>query len=62
MTEKLVRYRAEDRPPLSADDIESLKALMARPDHEIDLSDIPELTVEQLDRAVRGRHYRTPKS
>jgi len=35
--------------------------LVALPDDQIDTSDIPELTVEQLERAVRGRLYRPVK-
>jgi len=38
-----------------------LEFLTALPDAEIDTSDIPELTVEQLKRAVRGQMYRPVK-
>lgn len=38
-----------------------LKAIAAIPDDRIDLSDIPELTEEQLRRAVRGQMYRPIK-
>lgn len=38
-----------------------LDALAAIPDKQIDLSDIPELTEEQLRRAIRGRFYRPVK-
>lgn len=38
-----------------------LKAVAAIPDDQIDLSDIPELTSEQLARAVRGQMYRPIK-
>ena len=38
-----------------------LKAIAAIPDDRIDLSDIPELTEEQLSRAVRGQMYRPIK-
>lgn len=38
-----------------------LKALAAMPDDQIDLSDIPELTPEQLNRAVRAQMYRPIK-
>jgi uncharacterized protein (DUF4415 family) len=38
-----------------------LKAIAAIPDDRIDLSDIPELTEEQLSRAVRGQMYRPVK-
>jgi uncharacterized protein (DUF4415 family) len=38
-----------------------LTYLAALRDDQIDTSDIPELTVEQLQRAVRGRMYRPVK-
>lgn len=38
-----------------------LKALAAIPDDQIDTSDIPELTEEQLSRAIRGQMYRPVK-
>jgi len=38
-----------------------LQAVAAIPDHCIDTSDIPELTAEQLSRAVRGEMYRPIK-
>jgi len=38
-----------------------LDALAALPDHKIDLSDIPELTDEQLRRGIRGHLYRPIK-
>ncbi len=38
-----------------------LEAIAAIPDSQIDVSDIPELTEEQLSRAVRGRMYRPIK-
>jgi uncharacterized protein (DUF4415 family) len=38
-----------------------LEALAARPDSEIDFSDIPELTEEQWKTAVRGNFYRPIK-
>jgi uncharacterized protein (DUF4415 family) len=38
-----------------------LKAVAATRDDQIDTSDIPELTVEQLGRAVRGQMYRPVK-
>jgi uncharacterized protein (DUF4415 family) len=38
-----------------------LKALASVPDDRIDISDIPELTQEQLRRAVRGQMYRPIK-
>ena len=41
--------------------IANLKALAARPDSEIDLSDAPELTAEQWKKGIRGRFYRPVK-
>ena len=38
-----------------------LKALAARPDSEIDLSDAPKLTAEQWANARRGHFYRPVK-
>jgi uncharacterized protein (DUF4415 family) len=38
-----------------------LKAIAAIPDDRINLSDIPELTEEQVNRAVRGQMYRPVK-
>ena len=38
-----------------------LQELAAMPDGRIDTSDIPELTEEQLRRAMRGRMYRPVK-
>jgi len=58
MEKKLVRYTFERLPPLTDAQRENLKKLAGRPDSEIDTSDIPELTEEQLKTAVRGRFYR----
>ena len=38
-----------------------LKAIVALPDNQIDTIDIPELSDEQLRRAVRGRMFRPIK-
>jgi uncharacterized protein (DUF4415 family) len=61
MPTKMVSYTLETLPKLSAEEIASLKALAARPDSEIDLSDIPELTEEQWKNAERGHFYRPVK-
>jgi uncharacterized protein (DUF4415 family) len=61
MKRKMVSYTLETLPPLTKVDRERLKKLSARPDSEIDTSDIPELTDEQLKNAVRGRFYRPVK-
>jgi uncharacterized protein (DUF4415 family) len=62
MKPKMVSYRREDIPPLTEEDIARLKALAERPDHEIDLSDIPEWTAEDFRNAERGRFYRPVKA
>jgi len=61
MKTKMVSYTRETLPPLTKAQIARLKALAAKPDHEIDLSDVPELTEEQWKHAVRGRFYRPLK-
>ena len=52
---KTVRYV---RKPLTEEQIAELKALAARPDSEIDFSDIPPLTDEFFENAVQGMMYR----
>jgi uncharacterized protein (DUF4415 family) len=61
MKTKIVSYTPETLPPLTAAQIANLKKLVARPDSEIDFSDIPELTDEQWKNAERGRFYRPVK-
>jgi len=61
MPTKMVSYTLETLPELTEADIASLKALAARPDSEIDFSDIPELTDEQWKTAERGHFYRPVK-
>jgi uncharacterized protein (DUF4415 family) len=61
MKSKLVSYTPETLPPLTEAQIANLKRLAARPDSEIDTSDIPKLTAEQWKHAVRGRFYRPVK-
>ena len=62
MNEKMVSKKLKDLPPLTEADRERLAVLAARPDSEIDLSDMPELTEEDWKTAVRGRHYRPVKA
>lgn len=62
MKPKMVSYRLEDLPPLTAADIAHLQALADRPDGEIDLSDIPEWTAEDFSNAERGKFYRPVKA
>lgn len=62
MKKRLVSYTRETLPPLTEGDRKMLKALAAaKPDSEIDVTDIPEVTAEQWKHAVRGRFYRPIK-
>jgi uncharacterized protein (DUF4415 family) len=61
MKTKMVSYTLETLPPLTKEDRKNLQALAARPDSEIDFSDIPELTEEQWKTAERGHFYRPVK-
>jgi uncharacterized protein (DUF4415 family) len=61
MKTKMVRFTPETLPPLTKADRAKLKALAARPDREIDTSDIPEMTEEQWKKARRGQFYRPRK-
>ncbi len=64
MTEKMVRYEVDlaNLPPLSKEQKERLKALAARPDSEIDYSDIPELDEQFWKNAVRNPFYKPTKT
>ena len=57
----MVRHTPQTLPPLSDKQRANLKALAARPDSDIDYSDIPPMTDEQLKNAVRGRFYKPIK-
>jgi uncharacterized protein (DUF4415 family) len=61
MKTKIVSYTPETLPKLTKADRAKLKALAARPDSDIDTSDIPEMTDEQWKKAVRGHFYRPRK-
>jgi len=61
MKTKMVSYTLETLPALTDAQIANLKALAARPDSEIDKSDIPELTAEQRKKGIRGHFYRPIK-
>ena len=61
MKTRMVSYTLETLPELTEAQLANLKRLAARPDSEIDTSDIPELTEEQWKTAVRGRFYRPVK-
>jgi hypothetical protein len=58
MKTKMVSYTPETLLRLTKADRAKLKALAARPDSEIDTSDIPEMTDEQWKDARRGHFYR----
>ena len=61
MSTKIVSYTLDTLPPMTKERMARLEALAARPDSEIDFSDIPELTEEQWKNAERGRIYRPVK-
>jgi uncharacterized protein (DUF4415 family) len=61
MKTKMVSYTLETLPPLTEAQRANLKALAARPDSEIDLSDAPEMTDEEWKNAERGHFYRPVK-
>jgi uncharacterized protein (DUF4415 family) len=62
-TAKMVTYKLDlnNLPPLTETQKAELEALAALPDSEIDFSDIPELTDEQWQNAIRHRGYRPLK-
>jgi uncharacterized protein (DUF4415 family) len=62
MSAKMVSYNAGELPPRTDADRARLAAVATRPDSEIDLSDIPELTPDELRNAVRGKYYRPVKA
>jgi uncharacterized protein (DUF4415 family) len=61
MKKKIVRYTLDALPPITDAQRANLKALAARPDREIDTSDIPEMTDAEWKRARRGAFYRPLK-
>jgi uncharacterized protein (DUF4415 family) len=61
METKMVSYTLETLRPLTEAQRAKLRALSARPDSEIDLSDVPEMTDEEWKNAERGRFYRPVK-
>jgi uncharacterized protein (DUF4415 family) len=61
MKTKMVSYTFETLPPLTEAQRANLRALAARPDSEIDLSDAPEMTDEEWKNAERGHFYRPVK-
>jgi uncharacterized protein (DUF4415 family) len=61
MKTKMVSYTPETLPELTEAQLANLEKLAARPDSEIDTSDIPVLTAEQWKKGIRGRFYRPVK-
>jgi uncharacterized protein (DUF4415 family) len=61
MKTKTVSYKLETLPALTAAGRAKLKALAARPQSEIDTSELPEWTDAQWKTAVRGKFYRPNK-
>jgi len=61
MKTKLVSYTLETLPALTDDQAKNIETLAAKPDQDIDFNEIPDMTDEQLRRAVRGRFYRPVK-
>jgi uncharacterized protein (DUF4415 family) len=61
MKEKMVSHTLETLPPLTETQKAELRTLFARPDSEIDYSDIPQLTEDFWENAVRGRFYKPVK-
>lgn len=61
MSSKMVRHTLDTLAKPTPEQLEELRRLAALPDDQIDLSDLPELTPEQLARMERGRFYRPIK-
>ena len=64
MREKMVRYEVDlaNLPPLTEEQKARLKALAAKPDSEIDYSDIPPLDEQFWKNAVRNPFYKPTKT
>jgi uncharacterized protein (DUF4415 family) len=63
MSGKIVRYSIDpaNPPPLTPEQKAELEALAARPDSEIDYSDIPPLDEKFWQNAVRNPYFRPTK-
>jgi len=61
MKTKTFSYTLETLPPLTDAQRASLQQLAARPEREIDTSDLPEMTDEQWRNARRGSLHRPLK-
>lgn len=61
MSTKTVSYTLDTLPPLTEKQRQHLDALASRPDDQIDLTDMPELTDAQLAEMKTAAHYRPIK-
>jgi uncharacterized protein (DUF4415 family) len=61
MKKETVSYKLESLPALTAKDRGKFRALAARPNTEIDTTEIPEWSPAQWKTAVRGKFYRPIK-
>jgi uncharacterized protein (DUF4415 family) len=61
MKTKIVRYALDGLPPLTRAEKSALAKLAARPDGDIDYSDLPPMSAAQWRSAERGRFYRPVK-
>lgn len=61
MKTKIVSYKLDTLPALTAASRAKLEALAARPSREIDTTELPEWTDAQWKTAVRGKFYRPNK-
>lgn len=64
MSKKTIKHEFDpaNPPPLTARQQAEINALHARPDSEIDTSDIPQLTEEFWKNAVRNPFYKPTKT
>jgi uncharacterized protein (DUF4415 family) len=64
MKKQLVRYEVDlaNLPPLTEAQRAEIAALAARPDSEIDYSDVPQLAEDFWKTAVTGRFYKPTKT
>ena len=61
MSSKTLSYTLDTLPPLTEKQRQHLDALASRPDDQIDLTDMPELTDAQLAEMKTAAHYRPIK-
>lgn len=58
----MVRFKRSELPALTAAREDELRAMVDRPDSDIDYSDIPPLSESMMAAAVRGRFWRPVKA